>query len=65
MRKTFQSGNNTYKKRIAFDLLKIDDWGENFLDIYVNDLRVYHKQFNSTGSNICFNGLQNDQIMHE
>ena len=35
-------------------LLKVDDWEDLFLDIYINDLLVYHKQFDKTGRQICY-----------
>lgn len=33
--------------------MKIDNWDDLYLDMYVNDLLVLHKQFNNSGNRIC------------
>lgn len=54
MKKSLPSNEGTFKKKVSFYLLKVDDWEDLFLDIYINDLLVYHKQFDKTGRQICY-----------
>lgn len=65
MIRKFQTSKDTNKKKISFYLLKIDNWEDLILDVYVNDLLVLHRSFNNTGNQICEKSDETDQISFE
>ena len=54
---TFKVSNPLIYTKIQFRLIKVDNWNPNdFLDVYINDLRVIHKSYTNKGNKICFIG---------
>ena len=45
--------------------MKIDDWEEDRLNVYANDLLIIDKTFSSFGNKICFEDNQTEQISFE
>lgn len=60
--KTFTNLPPHSKVRIMYTLMKIDDWGSDPLDLYLNDLLVKQDVFQGSkqgGSNVCGSSTQN------
>ena len=51
--------------KIEFLLMKIDDWEEDSLHMYANDLLVMNRNFGRCGNQICFEENQTELLSFE
>lgn len=56
----FEMPGPSVRKFVQFDLMKIDNWDGDYLDIYANDLLVKRLQFGNSGSYLCQDAGQGD-----
>ena len=64
-KKTFSNLPPHSRVRIMYTLMKIDNWGSDPLDLYLNDLLVNQDIFQGDkqgGSNVCGSSTQNEYI---
>ena len=54
MEQRFSLPETHYKVKIEFMLMRIDDWEDDRLHMYVNDLLVMDKKFSRFGNRMCF-----------
>lgn len=65
IRKTFTNLPPHSRVRVMYTLMKIDNWGADPLDLYLNDLLVNQDIFQGAkagGSNVCGNSNENEYI---